>query len=315
MHRSNYPNIMVLIATWPSRESVSRCNEYKRCRAERGLSAWTIKGDLSTLKAIFGKWLVQECGLLTANPFANVRPPKCDEPDVRIVTADESADLFAWLGERWNGWRLPIVYLEVLALVGWRATETASLRVDGLLAGGFVKVQAESSKTRKHKHSRLPADLFADVQACSAGGWAFGRFSDELRRLMLLWKRRPHHAALIKDFTPKRFVGWVQDELQRFSDEQTKAAAAADPPRQWEPFTLHDFRKTAITGMQMAGVSENEASIQTGVTPETIRRHYERLNQMEIAGRILERRLGAAARPAIRYVETENCSRPVRAGG
>ena len=195
MHRSNYPNIMVLIATWPSRESVSRCNEYKRRRAERGLSAWTIKGDLSTLKAIFGTVTDQECGPLTANPFANVRPPKCDEPDVRLVTADESADLFAWLGDRWNDWRLPIVYLEVLVLAGWRATETAGLRVDGLLADGFVKVQAESSKTRKHKHSRCRRPVRRRT-ACSAGGWAFGRFSDELRRLLLLWKRRPHHAAL-----------------------------------------------------------------------------------------------------------------------
>ena len=115
---------------------------------------------------------------------------------------------------------------------------------------------------------------------------------------------------MIKDFTPKRFVGWLQDELQRFNDEQAKAAAAADPPGQWEPFTLHDFRKTAITGMQMAGVSEKEASIQTGVTPETMRRHYERLNQMEIAGRILKRRLAPLTRPAIRYYRNRNLFAP-----
>ena len=77
-----------------------------------------------------------------------MKPPKCDEPDVRIVTADESADLFAWLGDRWNNWRLPIVYLEVAALLGWRATEIASMREDDLLADGFVRVEAESCKTR-----------------------------------------------------------------------------------------------------------------------------------------------------------------------
>jgi hypothetical protein len=32
-------------------------NEYKQLRSETGVSAWTIKGDLATLKAIFGKWL------------------------------------------------------------------------------------------------------------------------------------------------------------------------------------------------------------------------------------------------------------------
>ena len=39
-----------------------------------------------------------------------------------------------------------------------------------------------------------------------------------------------------------------------------------------ERFTLHDFRRTAITGMQMA-VSEKEASVMVGPRPEVMRRH------------------------------------------
>jgi len=81
---------------------------------------------LARLKAIFGKWLGSECGLLDSNPFAKVKPPKCDEPDMRIV--------------------LPAVYLEVAALVGWRATEIAGIREDGILADGFVRVLAESEQ-------------------------------------------------------------------------------------------------------------------------------------------------------------------------
>jgi hypothetical protein len=95
---------------------------------------------LSALKAIFGKWLGKECGLLDGNPFADVKPPKCDDPDVRIVSADESGALLAWLSARWNNWRLPIIYLEVVGLLGWRATETASNRQEDILADGFVRV-------------------------------------------------------------------------------------------------------------------------------------------------------------------------------
>ena len=69
---------------------------------------------------ISGEWLGQECGLLPANPFANVRAPKCDDPEVRILTAAETADLFKLLNDRWNNLRLPIVYLEVATLLGWR---------------------------------------------------------------------------------------------------------------------------------------------------------------------------------------------------
>jgi integrase len=170
--------------------------------------------------------------------------------------------------------------LEVAALLGWRATEIASIREEDLLPDGYVRVAAESCKTRRHKYGWLPADLRASVEACAAGGWAFGRFSDGLRRLLLLWKRQPHHAGTVKDYAPKRLVGWLQSELQRFHEEVGG-----------EPFTLHDFRRTAITGLQMAGVSEKETSLMVGATPEVIRKHYEKMDKMTIAKRAIERRL------------------------
>lgn len=79
----------------PARITPAHANEYKRLRGD--LSPWTVKGDLSTLRAVFGKWLGRELGLLTSNPFANAKPPRCDEPDIRIVTGDESKALFDWL--------------------------------------------------------------------------------------------------------------------------------------------------------------------------------------------------------------------------
>jgi integrase len=235
-------------ATSPADVTAEMGNEYKRRRSEGGASPWTVHGDLAALKAVFGKWLGKECGLLdpTANPFANVKPPRCDEPEKRIVTAAESAELFAWLAERWNGWRLPAVYLEAATLLGWRATELASMRADDVLADGFVRVRAETCKTRRVKHGWLPAALHAELRSCAADGWAFGRFASDLARLLTLWKRRPHHAARVRDFMPKRLVGWLQDELKRFNE--SKAAKAKKAETTWEAFTLHDFRRTAITG-------------------------------------------------------------------
>jgi integrase len=282
-------------AASPADVTPDMANEYKRRRAEleRGLSPWTIRGDVSVLKAVFGKWLGSECGLLKSNPFENVKAPRCDDPDVRIVSADETADLFAWLANRWNDWRLPLVYLEVAAIIGWRATEIASMKADDVLADGFIRVRAESSKTRKNKFGRLPEGLHAELKGLAADGWAFGRFSDELRRLLYVWKLRPHHAAKVKGFTADRLVGWMQDELQRYNDEKRKEAAKADPPATWEGFTLHDFRRTAITGLQMAGATEKETSIMVGATPEVIRKHYEKMDQMAIASRNLDRRYAA----------------------
>jgi integrase len=293
-------------ATSPADVSFAMANEYKRQRAEQGISAWTLRGDLSTLKAVFGKWLIDECGLLADNPFAKVKPPKCDDIDVRIVSANETATLAAWLCDRWNNWRPPIIFLEVAALVGWRATEIASIREEDLLADGHIRVVAGSSKTRKYKYSWLPSQTYDDLKSCCAGGFAFGRFADELRRLLLLWKRQPHHAAKIKGFTPDRLVGWLQDELQRFNDHQAVEAAAAVPPQTWQPFTLHDFRRTAISGMQMAGVTEKEASVMVGATPEVMRRHYEKLDQLAIAKRSIQRRLGNDGAGTLRLTNSKS---------
>jgi hypothetical protein len=296
-------------AETPADITSDMANEWKRRRAEVKASPWTIRSDLSGLKSIFGKWLVRECGLLLSNPFANVRAPKCDDPDVRIISLEENQSLFGWFNKRWNNWRLPLVYLEVATLLGWRATEIASIRSEDILDDGFVRVAAQRSKTRKHKFGWLPKALHDELRSCSADGWAFGRFADELRRRLILIRRRPHHAAKVKDFAPDRFVGWLQDELQRFNVDHTAKCKETD--REWQSFTLHDFRRSAITSLQMAGVSEKEASIMVGATPEVIRRHYEKLDQLAIAKRSVQRRLLAEGIDP----GQQSVARPLRADG
>jgi hypothetical protein len=117
---------------------------------------------------------------------------------------------------------------------------------------------------------------------------------------------QPHHAAKIKNYSPQRFVGWLQDELQRYNDHRATEAAATDPPSDWQPFTLHDFRRTAISGMQMAGVSKKEASIMVGATPEVMRRHYEKLDQLAIAKRNVQRRLGITGSETLRLTSSQS---------
>jgi len=252
---------------------------------------------------VFGKWLCRELGLLASNPFADVKPPKCDDPEVRIITAEENTAFRKWFSERWNNWQLPLTYLDVLGLLGWRATETASLREADLLADGFVRVVAGTSKTRRHKFGWLPPVRYAEVKACSAGGWAFGRFSDELRRLLILWMKRPNHAARVKDFTPNRLVCWLQDEIKRYH-----VGKAGDH------FTLHDLRRTAITSLQMAGVSEKETSLMVGATPEVIRKHYEKLDGMAIAKRNTQKRLAMVdATDPLTHPNAPTLARPLRA--
>ena len=176
-------------AKTPADVTPAMANEYKRRRAEAKVSPWTVKGTLAILKAVFGKWLGRECGLLTSNPFANVKPPKCDDPEVRIVTAAESEGLVQVV------WRT----LEQLAAAPCLLGSGGSLGLAGngngqppggrlacrwIRAGGCRELQDPAAQVR------LASSLTCTpiCKACAAGGWAFGRFSDELRRLLILWK-------------------------------------------------------------------------------------------------------------------------------
>ena len=174
----------------PCGVTVELGNEYKRQRSELGLSPWSIKGDLSTLKAVFGKWLGRECGLLTENPFANIKAPKCDEPEIRIVTAAETGELFAWLSKRWSKWRLPASTWKWLP---WSAGGQLRLRAWAKMI--FWPMGLSGSRPNLENTS-LQIWLAAGRIACRSyrharpDGWAFGRFSDDLRRLLIL-KGRP----------------------------------------------------------------------------------------------------------------------------
>ena len=286
-------------ATTPAQITPAMAQKYKQRRHEAGRSSWTIKGDLATLKAIFGKWLIKTCGLLASNPFTDVTAPKCEDIQPRIVTPEESEAFYKWFSARWGGWDLPVVYLNVLGFVGWRATETASIEEDDIYADGTVRVKASIVKTRRDKYGWLPEDLHSRLRAGVSDGWAFGRFSDELRRRLSIVRGQHYAAARVKDFAPKRLVGWMQDEMKRYNKEVIEAAKEAGeiPP---EPFTLHDFRRTAITRMYSAGASEKEASILVGATPEVIRKHYEAMNQRANAKKVGQRLIDAD-RETIRF--------------
>ena len=56
----------------------------------------------------------------------------------------------------------------------------------------------------------------------------------------------------------------------------------------------------------MAGVTEKEASVMVGATPEVMRRHYEKLDQLAIAKRNVQRRLGMDGDRTLRLTNRES---------
>jgi uncharacterized delta-60 repeat protein len=74
----------------------------------------------------------------------------------------------------------------------------------------------------------------------------------------------------------------------------------------------HDYGY-AVTGLQMAGVSEKETSLLVGATPEVIRKHYERMDRMTVAKRAIQRRLAAAGSGDAQNPTAPILARPLRA--
>jgi hypothetical protein len=238
-------------------------NEYKKLRAEQEIEPPTIAGNLASLRSIFGKWLIDDCGLLADNPFAKVKKPTWKDQPIRVITPTEQAALIDWFKQKWNNWKLPLAFIEVLSLVGWRISALASVKDEQLADDGTITVLPENNKTT-YLFAKLSPDLLARVRACSANGFIWGKFSDDLRRHYMLARKRSDHANRVKNFEPRRLVEWFQKQVILAQPGKTSK----------ERFSMHDYKKTAITGMHDLGIPMEGTSALTGTSEKTIRKFY-----------------------------------------
>jgi integrase len=244
---------------------------------ERKVKPRTVEGNIGNLSIVFGHWFRDTLKIIDGNPFEDVEPPKSDRAPPRLITGDEQKAFLDWLKEKW--FRLPVLFLEVKAIIGCRISELASTRTAGL-RDGRIRFMSETTKGRHERACRLPAALFSELQAVAGPDYVFERFSEGLRQNHLE-KGKPHHAKVVGDFTPIRLKNWLQKQADAYFEE-TKA----------ERFKLHNFRGTAMSRARMAGVAESDAAIAFGCNPATMRQHYLALDEATIADKVFEKMQG-----------------------
>ena len=110
--------------------------------------ARTVASRLNKLRVIWSKWFITELEFCRENPWEEVAPPKLDRLAPRYLTAEEVAAFFAWLIERWENWRLPILFFTVKGFLGNRIRELCALRTEQLREGRVV-FAADATKGRK----------------------------------------------------------------------------------------------------------------------------------------------------------------------
>ena len=237
-------------------------------------SARTVASTLNKLRVIWSKWFIEELECVSENPWESVAPPKVDKLAPRYLTGDEVAAFFAWLNERWQGWRLPVLFFTVKSFLGNRIGELCALHTDQLQLGRVVFI-AESTKGRKERRAVLPAEVFAELQAQAGPIWVWERFPAQLRER--LEAREERIGKVNPQFSPNRLKWWLQDELADYH------AAHSDRRR----IKAHDFRRKAMTEAWKLDIPMEKAAIAFGCNPNTMRQHYIALDETKISDEVL----------------------------
>ena len=259
----------------PSDITPAMAEEFKLKRVEAKKAPRTVEGNLGNLSILYN-WLKNDCKLVSSNPFDGIRPPKTDKQTPRVVTVDEQKKLFSWLSRRWNKWRLPILFLEVKASIGCRIGELARLTANNL-EDGHLRFTSDTTKGRKERVCWLPTPLYNELKTVAGPRFVFEAFADQLRKAHTN-RGRLNHAKVVKNFSPSQLVNWLQAEAQAYF-EKTGATY----------FKLHNLRGTAMSRARMSGVTESDAAIAFGCSPQTMRQHYLALDEKEIADSVFKR--------------------------
>jgi integrase len=265
----------------PAAITPAMAEQFKIQRINQGRSIDTIRGDLNALCVLYNRWLIKATKLLDVNPFADVILPKTNRRTPRLVQQNELQSFLDWLDQRWNGWRLPTLFLEVKAAIGCRIRELASTRTSQL-KDGRIHFDAETTKGRKTRMVRLPKSLYAELVQNAGKEFVFERFESD-RRKVHRKRGSTKYASLVKPFSPTILIHWLQAEKLAYFAENPNATR----------FKLHNLRGTAMSKARMLGVTYDDAAIAFGCNPETMRRHYLALNEVDITDRVMERLHGS----------------------
>ncbi len=172
-----------------------------------------VASRLKKLRVIWSKWFIQELEYFTVNPWEDAAPPKLDKLTPRYLTAEEIQAFFLWLRERWNGWRLPVLFFTVKGFLGNRISELSSLRSEQLQEGRVV-FPADETKGRDERKALLPADVYAELKELAGPTFVWEAYPTQvLQKLKELG--RPF-TKLQTDFSPDRLKWWLQDELDDY---------------------------------------------------------------------------------------------------
>jgi integrase len=213
--------------------------------ADRG--AGTTANRLLAYMGAFFSWLVSR-GELCATPIVNLSKPAAERARDRILTDDELRAV--WLAGEKMGYPFGSL-VRLLVLTAQRRDEVAGmLRSDLDLKAGIWTLAREATKSDRRHEVPLSSAVVEIIAATPDRG-------DLVFRAMSVRKtddKAPRHISgwsAFKKALDKKTIEILQDaENERAKEEKRKAKVVTLPP-----FTLHDLRRTAASGMARLGIA------------------------------------------------------------
>ncbi len=237
---------------------------------EYARKAKSLDSRIRTLKAVFG-WFKQ-IRLVDANPFEKIDPPELDRHEVKYVQQGDIKAFFIWLEERFPGWAMPRLFFSVKAVTACRLEDICSLRSEQLREGRLV-FTADTTKNRSERYARLPADVYAALEAYKGKTFLWENYPAELIAANKA-KGWPTHRQNT-EFSARRLYLWVVQLMQGYQAQTGNHLSS------------HDFRRAAFTRAAEKNLHPKRAAVAFDVTAETMLRYYTATEKKRTADEVL----------------------------
>lgn len=216
-------------------------------------SAKTVENALRRLSGLWGH--LKHLGYVKDNPWEEIPRPSVPKRVPVIPTEDDVASFFTWLDEKFPGWELPRLFVEVKALSGCRLNDLCQVLSSQLdVKAKTLTIRAEQDKTHRERVIPLPDDLVKRLAAIKGPTYLWERYNHDAKTYRKGTKSKD-------EFTPDYFYNAMKSLFRDYGKTGGKLRS-------------HGLRKRAITLTTLATQSVDATAQAIGIDAQTARKYY-----------------------------------------
>ncbi|MCE9562979.1 MAG: site-specific integrase [Planctomycetes bacterium] len=230
-----------------SRSKKSDAKKYPR-------KAKTVENMVRRMTGLFAKLMPK---YVKENPWSHVKRPTVPKTVPTIPTETDVTQFFTWLENRYPGWELVRLFVEVKALIACRLQDLCFVRSNQFNATGCtLTINPSQDKTHRERVVPLPTDVCAALERTKGPTFLWERYLEESK------KHRPSKLTKYRtEFTPELMYNAMKSLFRDYGKTGGKLRS-------------HGLRKRAITLTALATQSVDQTAEAIGLDAATARKYY-----------------------------------------